>query len=153
MTEERDRALRDLLVINAGLGICTPEEGYDSLKWAVDDLRRGIDPLVAERDRLREALEAAERVMSQNIYPKPDVGPEHPYSVLLQVRKALEPFDFASEARLWGEAEARVMEAEYNLTRAVAALTHAARAAGREQAREAEERAQQTQAVAALFVD
>lgn len=106
-------------------------------------LREPLDALVEEMESAAlelRALNPAEKCQTVEPIPEPE-------------RKADAPFDFPAEARLWGETEARVMEAEYNLTRAVAALTHAARAAGREQVREAEERAQQTQAVAALLGD
>jgi len=49
----------------------------------------------AEHDRLREALREAERVVDKFIYPKPDVGPDHPYSALKRIRAALA----ATEAR------------------------------------------------------
>lgn len=36
-----------------------------------------------------QALRDAEVVMRQNIYPKPDVQPDHPYAVLTRVRTAI----------------------------------------------------------------
>lgn len=52
------------------------------IKWADAD---------ADVTRLKAILADAERVMAPNIYPKPDVGPEHPYSVLQRIRAALSP--------------------------------------------------------------
>ena len=45
------------------------------------------DALVTD---LVSALTDAEVLLTQNIYPKPDVGPDHPYSILLRVRAAIE---------------------------------------------------------------
>lgn len=45
--------------------------------------------LIAAAPDLYAALEAAEAVMSTHVYPKPDVGPEHPYAVLCRMREAL----------------------------------------------------------------
>lgn len=53
---------------------------------------RGAGKLVANNVaimRLQALLAEVEAVMAKNIYPKPDVGPEHPWSVLQRVRAAL----------------------------------------------------------------
>lgn len=45
---------------------------------------------LTREERLVDALEKCVGVMEKNIYPKPDVGPDHPYSVLREAREALE---------------------------------------------------------------
>ncbi|MGJ4857026.1 hypothetical protein ACN6KF_003010 [Labrys sp. La1] len=51
---------------------------------------RAYEPDQARIAELTEALRALIEVASRNIYPKPDVGPEHPWSVLERARAALE---------------------------------------------------------------
>jgi hypothetical protein len=62
------------------------DEDYSS------ELFRRAKKASATQDRI-EQLEAvlaeAEAVMSKNIQPKPDVGPDHPWAVLQRVRAAL----------------------------------------------------------------
>lgn len=48
-----------------------------------------LNAVMAERDALLAALIDAEKVMAKNIYPKPDAGPEHQWSVLERVRAAI----------------------------------------------------------------
>ena len=44
------------------------------------------DEAADEIERLRASLSECVAVMEKNIYPKPDVGPGHPYSVLCRAR-------------------------------------------------------------------
>lgn len=45
--------------------------------------------LIAAAPELLEALRALTKEAARNIYPKPDVGPDHPYSILRRARAAI----------------------------------------------------------------
>ncbi len=60
---------------------------------AGDGRTQGYDPvdaaLIAAAPDLLEAAKRAAPVMKKNIYPKPDVGPDHPYSIFLALEAAI----------------------------------------------------------------
>lgn len=101
VTEEKYRELRQHPQRKVGMWEFIREDDQDADHIAsatrypqsagrrIGDLERALAAKDAEIARLREALVAAESVMAKNIYPKPDVGPEHPWSVLQNVRAAL----------------------------------------------------------------
>jgi hypothetical protein len=62
-----------------GFPVCEVTEYLD------DDGAKAVAALLNRGDVLADLVNAAKRaaeVMERHIYPKPDVGPDHPYSVL-----------------------------------------------------------------------
>jgi hypothetical protein len=70
--------------------------------------------LIAAAPELLEALKAAAVVMSRNIYPKPDAGPDHPWATLQRVRATITKAEGVVRAE---QTSVQELAAEYTLIR------------------------------------
>jgi hypothetical protein len=68
------------------LAMLYTNDGADEPTWYPVEANARVMALAPE---MYEALHAAEAILAKHVYPKPDAGPGHPWSVLQRVRDVL----------------------------------------------------------------